>query len=483
MNRFLIIPLILFFSFNPIVLKAQTLPENVCVIENGELKFRVNINWSVDQFAELRRVYALDSLMLEGLIVGKQEFDVSGERWVASKLDSGWILLQKPVKKQTRQRGLGANIFLKIMAGQNFQSGMPGYVNGPVPFGINQFRRPAVVQDTGNWITFSLFGFKDAKTVILSGSFNQWATSGLELIPSESGWKISLKLAHGKYYYKFIVDGRWISDPENYQSEPDGHGGKNSVVFVTNYELRLCGNLGAASVFVAGSFNNWNQQQCKMTRDDSGWVLPVFLCDGKHNYKFIVDGQWILDPCNSLTVGNEYGTGNSLLTIGHPRSFFLRGFPQAKKVVVAGSFNGWSRDADPMQLTDSGWVVDCYFPPGNHEYKFVVDGAWMIDSLNPVTLGSGEFTNSFVTIEPNFRFRVEGFEDAKSVIVTGNFNGWIHHGYQMKKDENGWYLDVYLPKGKIIYRIIVDGKWMHDPTNPNTEPNEYDGLNSVLWIE
>ncbi len=52
----------------------------------------------------------------------------------------------------------------------------------------------------------------------------------------------------------------------------------------------------------------------------------------------------------------------------------------AKRVCVAGSFNGWSSSTTPLAATGKGrWLRDLWLPPGAHEYLFVVDGAWVFD--------------------------------------------------------------------------------------------------------
>lgn len=55
-------------------------------------------------------------------------------------------------------------------------------------------------------------------------------------------------------------------------------------------------------------------------------------------------------------------------------------YPNAKRVCVAGSFNGWNPTATP--LVPSGrarWLRVLWLPPGTHEYLFVTDGQWMFD--------------------------------------------------------------------------------------------------------
>jgi hypothetical protein len=54
--------------------------------------------------------------------------------------------------------------------------------------------------------------------------------------------------------------------------------------------------------------------------------------------------------------------------------------PEAKKVFVAGSFNGWTPEKTPLAATGNGrWVGDLTVNPGRHEYLFVVDGQWVPD--------------------------------------------------------------------------------------------------------
>jgi len=70
----------------------------------------------------------------------------------------------------------------------------------------------------------------------------------------------------------------------------------------------------AGSVYLAGAFNNWNAQANLMTKGPDGvWSVVVPFGSGKHEYKFVVDGQWFADPENPVTAG-EYG--NSLVHVG-----------------------------------------------------------------------------------------------------------------------------------------------------------------------
>jgi 1,4-alpha-glucan branching enzyme len=56
---------------------------------------------------------------------------------------------------------------------------------------------------------------------------------------------------------------------------------------------------------------------------------------------------------------------------------------EAKEVLLMGDFNDWSPGKDPMQKDENGiWKRQVMLSPGNHEYKFLVDGHWKEDPRN-----------------------------------------------------------------------------------------------------
>jgi len=57
--------------------------------------------------------------------------------------------------------------------------------------------------------------------------------------------------------------------------------------------------------------------------------------------------------------------------------------PQAAQVFVVGCFNEWSPTANPLERNDEGtWSCSLCIEPGEHEYRFVVDGVWWDDPAN-----------------------------------------------------------------------------------------------------
>jgi len=57
----------------------------------------------------------------------------------------------------------------------------------------------------------------------------------------------------------------------------------------------------AKDVYVTGSFNDWNATEVKLERKGSEWVATTEAETGNMSYKFIVDGNYIIDPANAKT--------------------------------------------------------------------------------------------------------------------------------------------------------------------------------------
>ena len=72
----------------------------------------------------------------------------------------------------------------------------------------------------------------------------------------------------------------------------------------------------ACAVFVAGSFNDWNETQHPLTKVRAGkWRAEVSLPAGRYEYRFLVDGQWASDQKPVEAVPNPFGSYNSVISI------------------------------------------------------------------------------------------------------------------------------------------------------------------------
>lgn len=175
---------------------------------------------------------------------------------------------------------------------------------------------PARVDRRGN-VEFVLKGYPLAKQVILSGSFNNWHEQAIKMVKHGDVWKLTMKMPPGIYEYKFIVDGNWITDPDNPFSVINQHDTYNSILVVGKaISFTLKGHSQAKKVTLSGSFNNWDKKGVPMVKTKDGWKVSQKLPPGKHYYKFIIDNKdWIADPNNPLQERDENGYINSVLVV------------------------------------------------------------------------------------------------------------------------------------------------------------------------
>jgi hypothetical protein len=354
-------------------------------------------------------------------------------------------------------------------------------VNNGIVMGHNRFKNKSPFALEDSTVTFFLRGKTGARRAYLAGSFNNWDPEALLMTRTDSGWIANVKLGPGKWWYKFVLDGRWMVDDDNTLRENDGMGNVNSVFYRPTTTFVLNGHTNASRVYVAGSFNNWRTRDLEMVKTPTGWKLPLYLAEGTHTYKFIVDGKWVIDEKNKDRLPDGQGAFNSVLNIGKPYIFKLKGNTNAHSVTLAGSFNNWRTNELFMNKTATGWELPYVLGAGNYQYKFLVDGKWVSDPDNPLT-ADNKLGNSFLIIKPNYTFRLKGFPNAKSVNLAGEFNSWSPNSFAMRKDGDDWVFTVHLHIGKHLYKFIVDGKWILDPSNKLWEQNEHGTGNSVLWI-
>lgn len=242
----------------------------------------------------------------------------------------------------------------------------------------------------------------DIHQVAVSGNFNKWSKKAWKMKqigPYTYQLRKKLKDFTDKFdgEFKFLINGRYWADPNNWRVAEKliptdiWEGVYNLDVYNVvpvekgNAAFFLKGFADANEVVLAGSFNGWKTKGLKMKKVEKGWAVNLELPVGRYEYKFIVDGNWIHDPDNPDTVVNEYSTLNSVLLISRTIDFELAGFLNAKKVILAGTFNDWNEYKMKMDRTESGWKISLNLSSGKYAYKFIVDGQWMIDPDNPLS--------------------------------------------------------------------------------------------------
>jgi 1,4-alpha-glucan branching enzyme len=72
-----------------------------------------------------------------------------------------------------------------------------------------------------------------ARWVGVAGDFNGWDPSRLAARKDKAGvWKAEASLSAGTHEYKFVIDGRWITDPGCSRRAINSFGSENSVLVI-----------------------------------------------------------------------------------------------------------------------------------------------------------------------------------------------------------------------------------------------------------
>lgn len=71
--------------------------------------------------------------------------------------------------------------------------------------------------------------------------------------------------------------------------------------------------------------------------------------------------------------------------------------PNAKKIKVYGSFNGWSKGYVLVKAGSGIWEQSVELQRGRYEYKYLVDGKWQHDARLP-TINDGLLGKNNVVI-------------------------------------------------------------------------------------
>jgi len=79
---------------------------------------------------------------------------------------------------------------------------------------------------------------------------------------------------------------------------------------------------------------------------------------------------------------------------------------------------------------------------------------------------------------------VQPLNGTRALAIAGEFNHWsaTAHPLRINADLGVFEMIVKLPPGKYQYRLVVDGRWIADSYNPQTQFNSYGEPNSVITV-
>ena len=203
----------------------------------------------------------------------------------------------------------------------------------------------------------------------------------------------------------------------------------------------------ADEVFLAGSWNGYSDTTHELELgDDGAWTVDVSLDEGFYGYKFIADGEWVLDPVNDYRFWDS-GVENSGVRVPDCRDPLLefagedgrrsgsdRGDLGLQVRYTEGAGGGGPADFD-VTLSQDGWPVE------------LADDAW---SFNEETWEG--------------TLRLDGLTDGKYAVrvVATNVEGRSADDLLMPLwiEERPFSWD-----GALVYMIMTDRYANGDPSN------------------
>lgn len=75
--------------------------------------------------------------------------------------------------------------------------------------------------------------------------------------------------------------------------------------------------MNARDVYLVGDFNHWKiNDESRLSRAENGqWEKKINLPEGRYKYKFVVDGEWLVDSENQEREPNSFGTLDSIIKL------------------------------------------------------------------------------------------------------------------------------------------------------------------------
>jgi hypothetical protein len=134
--------------------------------------------------------------------------------------------------------------------------------------------------------------------------------------------------------YRLVVDGLYVNDPNDSESETDAQGNVISLFTiekelprpVLNPRLEADGSVTfifrgppGQKVAIQGDFNNWDPFVNQLTETEPGtYSITLHLLAGSHWYRFYTNGRRVLDQYNSDTARDQDGQPVSYFEVFPP---------------------------------------------------------------------------------------------------------------------------------------------------------------------
>jgi len=195
-------------------------------------------------------------------------------------------------------------------------------------------------------------------------------------------------------------------------------------------------------VYVMGGFNDWSRDELRMeSQQNNQYEKNVFMEPKKHEYKFVVNGQELIDPENSVFTSNNIGGWNSILDLSDSAS-------SESGILIKTNHSG-------------NWLTYKYILPSDGSR--VLDWIVLLDNsrLHPDKTDPLEDGGIKINIRAidNGLLRILGV-DTKGRSILEN-QTIIYNGGPLNSSDKSWYFEI-------IYNTMIDR--FFDGNKNNNQP-------------
>ena len=240
----------------------------------------------------------------------------------------------------------------------------------------------------------------------------------------------------------------------------------------------------AKAVYLAGSMTDWQNSKKAMTKDENNVYSITInkLAAGKHGYKFIVDGNWLRDPANTKTTGD-----NSALFVPGFYSIDAPGEVKHGETATCSALSLTAEGNDEV-ISEVSWSVlpeDAASIDENGILKasLLEDGE---DSKKVTVTASKDEIN--ISKDLDIVREISEVPGGKNVVLVGTIQGavgasdWTPSDYRTRmlyKGDNRYELTLKnVPAGSYEYKVALSGSWAE---NYGAEGKK-DGANIMLSV-
>ena len=152
-------------------------------------------------------------------------------------------------------------------------------------------------------------------------------------------------------------------------------------------------------IILISSINNWKKEY--QLKTNKMGIFFTFIKEnikkGFYTYRYKVNGIWVNDPIQKMSVYNQYQQKLSAIYVKNNITLYQKSplkikdnyyrfslkNNQYKYVSIIGTRNNWDPYAEPMKLKNNQWQIELFLERDKTFYLFWTDGKKINDPFNP----------------------------------------------------------------------------------------------------